>query len=85
MLEQQRFSGDSADPAWAQEFREGDDQLNRQEEQIAHESNTITVVIARKTGRPRLFALEFRSSPPTALPTDANDAVHLIRPTPALA
>jgi hypothetical protein len=56
MLEQHRFSGDSADSAWAQEFREGDEQVNRQEEQIAHESNTITPVIARKTGMSRTLS-----------------------------
>jgi len=42
MLEQQRFRGDGADATRAEEFREGDKQMDRQEEQIAHESNILS-------------------------------------------
>src|SRR5580700_6516775 len=37
MFEQERFSCDLARAARAEEFREGDEQMDRQEEQIAHE------------------------------------------------
>src|SRR6266852_4875537 len=37
MLEQERLSGDPARAARAEEFREGNEQMDRQEEQIAHE------------------------------------------------
>ena len=42
MLEQQRLRSDTADAARVEDFCEGDEQVNRQEEQIAHESNVIT-------------------------------------------
>ena len=37
MFEQERFSCDLARAARAEEFREGHEQMDRQEEQIAHE------------------------------------------------
>jgi hypothetical protein len=37
MLEQERLSCDPAHAARAEEFREGSEQMDRQEEQIAHE------------------------------------------------
>jgi cytidylate kinase len=49
MLEQQRLRSDTADAARAEEFREGDKQVDRQEKQIAHESNVITSANLRKT------------------------------------
>ncbi len=60
MLEQQRLRSDTADAARAEEFREGNEQVDRQEEQIAHASNIITPVIARKTARQGLFGLDLR-------------------------
>ena len=59
MLEQQRLRSDTANAARAEEFREGDKQVGRQEEQIAHASNIITPVIARKTARQRLIRTRF--------------------------
>ena len=41
MLEQERFSCDLARAARAEEFREGHEQMDRQEEQIAHELKII--------------------------------------------
>src|ERR1700747_1031232 len=41
MFEQERFSYDLARSARAEEFREGYEQMDRQEEQIAHELDTI--------------------------------------------
>ena len=38
----QRSAGDGADATWAEDSCEGGEQVNRQEEQIAHESNVIT-------------------------------------------
>ena len=37
MFEQERFSCDPARAARAEEFREGNEQMDRQEEHIAHE------------------------------------------------
>lgn len=67
MLEQQRFRGDGADATRAEEFREGDKQVDRQEEQIAHESNVITAANLRKTKTTPQgpLGLVFRNSPPT--------------------
>lgn len=65
MLEQQRLRSDTADAARAEEFREGDEQVDRQEEQIAPESHIITFANLRKTARSRRRALEFTNSPGT--------------------
>lgn len=51
MLEQQRLRSDTADAARAEEFREGDQQVDRQEERIAHGSNVITLASFRQTAR----------------------------------
>jgi hypothetical protein len=56
----QRLRSDTANAARAEEFREGDKQVGRQEEQIAHASNIIPPVIARKTARHSLFGLDLR-------------------------
>jgi hypothetical protein len=73
MLEQQRFRGDGADATRAEEFREGDKQMDRQEEQIAHESNILSPPAnLRKTAPQGPFGLEFRNSPPTgSVPLEA--------------
>jgi hypothetical protein len=47
MLEQKRFRGDGVGATRADEFREGDEQVDRQEAQIAHESNVITPATAQ--------------------------------------
>jgi len=65
MLEQQRFRSDGTCTTRAEEFREGDEQVNRQEEQYAHESNATTTAAMCKTPRQRLRALNFANSPPT--------------------
>jgi hypothetical protein len=65
MLEQQRLRSDTAGAARAEEFREGDQQVDRQEKQIAHESNVITSANLRKTVRERLIGLELTNSHPT--------------------
>ena len=51
MLEQQGFRHDGAGATRAEKFREGDEQVDRQEKQIAHESNVITSANLRKTAR----------------------------------
>ena len=73
MLEQQRFRDDGADATRAEEFREGDKQMDRQEEQIAHESNILSPPAnLRKTAPQGPFELEFRNSPPTgSVPLEA--------------
>ncbi len=65
MLEQQRFSGDGADTTWVKELRQGDKQVDRQEKQMAHESNRITPSNRRKTARKGPFGLNFANSHPT--------------------
>jgi len=49
MPEQERLSCDPAHAARAEEFREGNEQMDRQEEQIAHELKIITPANLRKT------------------------------------
>jgi hypothetical protein len=49
VLEQERLSCDPAHAARAQEFREGNEQMDRQEEQIAHELKIITPANLHKT------------------------------------
>jgi hypothetical protein len=51
MFEQQRFRGDGTGAARAEEFRKGDEQMDRQEEHISHESNVIRPANFRKTAR----------------------------------
>jgi hypothetical protein len=57
MFEQERFSSDLARAARAEEFREGDEQMDRQEQQIAHELEIIMPVNLHKT------ALKWRFMP----------------------
>src|ERR1700740_2297917 len=55
MFEQERFSYDLARSARAKEFREGHEQMDRQEEQIAHEFETILPANLHKTAPQRRF------------------------------
>src|SRR5580693_7075298 len=55
MFEQERFSCDLARAARAEEFREGHEQMDRQEEQIAHELKIIMPANLRKTAQQRRF------------------------------
>ena len=60
MLEQQRFRGDGADATGAQEFCEGDEQVNREEEHFAHGWNAITPAMLRKSAQKRGLALRVK-------------------------
>ena len=55
MFEQERFSYDLARSARAEEFRECHEQMDRQEEQIAHELETILPANLHKTAPRRRF------------------------------
>jgi hypothetical protein len=55
MFEHERFSYDLARSARAEEFREGHEQMDRQEEQIAHELETILPANLHKTAPQRRF------------------------------
>jgi hypothetical protein len=55
MFEQERFSYDLARSARAEAFREGHEQMDRQEEQIAHELETILPATLHKTAPRRQF------------------------------
>jgi hypothetical protein len=59
------FSCDPAHAARAEEFREGNEQMDRQEEQIAHELKIITPANLHKTAPYRRFTPKFANSPPT--------------------
>jgi hypothetical protein len=64
MLERQRFRSNSADAARTEEFRQRDEQVYRQKDQIAHEWKVIVFVILRKTARrgpSRLASWNFES------------------------
>jgi hypothetical protein len=63
MFEEQRFRGEGADATRTEDFRESDKQVDRQEEQIAHEPNVSTLANPRKTARQGPFELEFSNSP----------------------
>ena len=51
MLEQQRFRSDGACATRAEELRDGDEQVDYQEEQIAHQANRTMTAGAHKTAR----------------------------------
>jgi len=56
VLEVQRFSGDGAYPAGAEDFRDGDEEVDGEEvdgeeEEVAHEPNAITRASLGKTAR----------------------------------
>jgi hypothetical protein len=77
----QMSSKDSArTPRGRRNVREGEEQVDRQEEQIAHESNVITPANLRKATRQGPFGLEFKNSPPTGCEAEerlcSNMAVH---------
>jgi hypothetical protein len=55
MFEQERVSYDLAPSARAEQFREGHEQMDRQEEQIAHEFETILPANLHKTAPRRRF------------------------------
>jgi len=64
MFEKQGLRGEGADATRTEESREGDKQMDRQEEQIAHGSNVTTPANPRKTARQGPFELKFTNSPP---------------------
>jgi hypothetical protein len=49
VFQQHRLSGHPALAARAEQFREGDQQMDRQEERIGHELQVVTPAILRKT------------------------------------
>jgi hypothetical protein len=49
MLEQQRFRDDGTCATRAEEFRDGDEQVDYQEEQSAHQANRTMTAGAHKT------------------------------------
>jgi hypothetical protein len=53
MLEEQRFCGDGASATGAEEFRDGDEQVDYQEEQVAHQAHRTMTAGARKAERRR--------------------------------
>ena len=51
MLEYQGLCGDSAYTTWAKTFHESNDQVNSEDEQIAHGANATTANFVRKTAQ----------------------------------
>jgi hypothetical protein len=74
MFEQERFSYDLARSARAEEFREGHEQMDRQEEQIAHELETILPANLHKTAPRRRFMPNLPIRHPQAHPCSKTDA-----------
>jgi hypothetical protein len=66
MLEQQQFCGDGAGAARAKEFRESNEQVNRQWEQIAHTSRVSRAPIFTRPHRKGYSRYTFTNSPPIA-------------------
>ena len=69
MLESQRLCGDSACATWVQELCKGDDQVNSEDEQIAHGVHATTAGIESKTAQHSPLALnsQIRISHPTPI------------------
>jgi hypothetical protein len=65
MLEQQRLRDNGTDAVRAEEFRDGYEQADRKEQQIAHERNGSTRANPCKTVRQHSFRLRFSISHPT--------------------
>jgi hypothetical protein len=53
MFEQKRLCGDGSYTTWAEELREGDEQVNGEDEEFAHAANAITTAIASNTAQHR--------------------------------
>lgn len=53
MAKRHRVSGDDPYTTWAEQLREGDKQMNGEDEEFAHEANGTTTIIACKTARHR--------------------------------
>ena len=51
MLEQQGLCGDGTYATWAEQLREGDQQVDGEDEQFAHGANGTMTASARKTAR----------------------------------
>ena len=74
MLEQQRFCHDGAQATGAQEFHQGDQQVDGEDEEFAHGANGTMTAVPRKTAPHRRIPsyYEFAShntaeSPPSSL------------------
>ncbi len=53
MFEQKRLRGDGAYATWAAQFREGDQQVDGEDEEFAHGVNATMITSVRKTARHR--------------------------------
>lgn len=51
MFEEQRLCGHGAYTTWVEEFREGDKQVNGEDEEFAHGANATTPAILRNIAR----------------------------------
>ena len=67
VLEEQRLGGDGACTTSAHEFGDGDDKVNREDEEVAHGANASTASIESKTAQHAPLALNssITISPPT--------------------
>jgi hypothetical protein len=83
MFEQERFSCDLARSARAEEFREGHEQMDRQEEHIAHElvGNYLAGQSAQDCTTAAIHA-KFANSPPTAFAHRSNFLTKRGHPAP---
>jgi hypothetical protein len=60
VLEKQRLGGDGANTTGAEEFGDRDDEVNREDEEVAHRRNATIPTILRKTARNILFGINSR-------------------------
>jgi hypothetical protein len=67
MFEQERFSCNLPHAARAEKFRKGHEQMDRQEERIAHESEIIMPTNLHNTPPQRRFMPKLANSPPTGI------------------
>ena len=61
MFERQRFCGNSADAAETEKFRNRDEQVHCQKDQVAHEWKVAIFVALRKTARRGFLCLDSRN------------------------
>ena len=67
MFEQKRLGGDSASAATSEQLRDGDQQMDGEDEDFAHRANGTITTGAFKTARRRRIASHYEFAPHTLL------------------
>ena len=66
MPEHQGLCGDGTYATWAQQLREGDQQVDGQDEEVAHRANATMPAVPRKTARRRRIPSYYEFATDTA-------------------